>query len=283
VTQFIIKLEPMHGDGIRSLKSLLKHIGRYKGLRAVDAREVTNPELRPHGQRRRGAHSPHHDETGEPDIMNTAVQTYEAHLPVDDGWAGAADEEAERLIKGSLLRFHDWRFLAGKQATVIHPGTQLIALGTVALWQRWEGGKIVEVCVRAPGKLLPPREDLEHLDAAKWEKDANGMSRDPWQNTRLVYFAHPVSAAMYTFSTSSGGGRSAVSALAGAIKRMRTAHPNAVPVVELRAEEMRTKFGLKSKPAFDIVGWKGVPEASPAPPQITGGGDHDDQPPFDID
>jgi hypothetical protein len=278
MTHFVITLEPRHGDGIRSLKTLLKHIGRYRGLRTVDAREITTPELRPHGPRRRGAHSPHHDDRGEQIIMNTAVQTYEAHLPVDDGWAGAADEEAEHLIKGSILRFHDWRFLAGKQAVVIPPGTKLVALGTVALWQRWQGGKVVEVVVRMPGKLLPPREDLEHTDASKWEKDANGTSRDPWQNTRLVYLTRPVSAAMYTFTTSSGGGRTAVAALAGAIKRMRTAHPNAVPIVELRAEEMKTKFGVKSKPAFDIVGWKGVPE-SPAPSQA---GADDDQPPFDL-
>jgi hypothetical protein len=47
-----------------------------------------------------------------------------------------------------------------------------------------------------------------------------------------------------------------VSELGGAIRRMRAAHPNAVPVVELRAEEMPTKHGRKSKPKFLIVDWK---------------------------
>ena len=201
--------------------------------------------------------------------MNTKLELYQAQLPPDDGWDAAGAEEAERLIRGVLLRCLDWRFLAGKQGTHIPNGTELVALATVALWQRWENGKVVEAISRKPGKLLPAREELGRLDTATWEKDAGGTPRDPWVNTRLVYFCHPVSAAMYTFSTSSGGGRSAVSALAGAIKRMRTAQPTAVPIVKSGGEEMPTKFGVKSKPKFEIVGWKGIAETVPAGHQIT--------------
>jgi hypothetical protein len=174
----------------------------------------------------------------------------------DDGWNDAAAEEAGRFIRGTIMKFVDWRYYAGKQATPIPDGTKLIALATVALWQRWEGGKAVDPIVRKPGEYLPAREKLGHMDETEWEKGSDGKPQDPWKNTRLVYFVHPVSAAAYTFSTSSGGGRSAVSELGGAIRRMRAAHPNAVPVVELRAEEMPTKHGRKSKPKFLIVDWK---------------------------
>jgi len=37
---------------------------------------------------------------------------------------------------------------------------------------------------------------------------------------------------------------------------MRTVHPDAVPIVELRAAEMPTKFGKKSRPVFKVVGWR---------------------------
>jgi hypothetical protein len=53
---------------------------------------------------------------------------------------------------------------------------------------------------------------------------------------------------------------------------MRTVHPDAVPIVELRAAEMPTKFGRKSKPVFKVVGWKsasGGEAPAPAERQIT--------------
>ena len=37
---------------------------------------------------------------------------------------------------------------------------------------------------------------------------------------------------------------------------MRTTYPDAAPIVELRAVEMPTRFGRKSKPALKVVGWK---------------------------
>ena len=167
----------------------------------------------------------------------------------DDGWDDTAAEEATGLVRGPLIRFQDWKYYVGKQRTALPDGYQLIALAVMAVWQRWENGKVVQSIPREPGKFLPARETLSYPDEA-------GKPNDPWANTRLVYFVHPVSAAIYTFSTRSGGGRSAVSTLAGAIKRMRAAHPHAVPVVELRAEEMETQYGLKSKPKFEIVDWK---------------------------
>jgi len=60
----------------------------------------------------------------------------------------------------------------------------------------------------------------------------------------------------FTFSTSSYGGRAAVSDLGEQITRMRLVHADAVPIVELSAMEMPTKYGPKSKPVFKVVGWK---------------------------
>jgi hypothetical protein len=43
MTRFIITFEPKPGtDAIEALRRLLKHAGRYLGLRAVDAREETD-------------------------------------------------------------------------------------------------------------------------------------------------------------------------------------------------------------------------------------------------
>jgi hypothetical protein len=116
----------------------------------------------------------------------------------DDGWDAAASEEVSRSVRGTLMKFVDWRFYAGKQTTPIPDGMKLVALATVAMWQRWQGGKVAEIEHREPGKFLPARATLGHHDEALWEKDTRGAAKDPWANTRLVYLVHPVSAALYT-------------------------------------------------------------------------------------
>jgi hypothetical protein len=185
--------------------------------------------------------------------------------PADDGWSDAAVEASERTIRGTLLKFTDWRWTAGKEATPVADGTKLVALATVAMWVRWADGKPAEYRVREPGRRLPDREELGHLDESLWSRDPNGEAQDPWQNTRLVYLVHPRTAEAYTFSTASWGGRGAVSDLGDQISRMRSVHADAVPIVELRAAEMPTKYGRKSKPVFKIVEWKAADAKQSAP------------------
>ena len=93
----------------------------------------------------------------------------------------------------------------------------------------------------------------------------------------MVYLVDPDTAEAYTFSTSSWGGREAVIELGDTIARMRRAHPDAVPIVELRAREMPTKFGKKSRPVLKITGSKsasgnGGSGASGSPDGPAGGG-----------
>jgi hypothetical protein len=155
------------------------------------------------------------------------------------------------------------RWTAGKEATPVADGTRLVALATAAMWVRWQGGKPAEHRVRQPGQRLPEREELGHDDENEWETGPSGEPVDPWQNTRLVYLVAPDTAEAFTFSTSSWGGRSAVTDLGDQIARMRNAHSDAVPIVELKAVEMKTKFGRKSKPLFRVVGWKNASAKAP--------------------
>jgi hypothetical protein len=190
----------------------------------------------------------------------------------DDGWNDAAAEAAERTIRGTLLKFADWKWYAGKEATEVEIGTKLVALATAAGWVRWEDNKPAEHRMRSSGHRLPDREELGYDNQDDWEAGPSGEPKDPWQNTRWVYLVDPQTAEAFTFTTSSWGGRGAVIDLGDQITRMRTVHPDAVPIVELRAAEMPTKFGRKSKPVFKVVGWRtasGGSEPAPVERQIT--------------
>lgn len=185
--------------------------------------------------------------------MSNDLTTFEN----DDGWNDAAHDANEQILRGTLLKFADWRWTAGQDGRLIPEGTKMVAIGTAAAWVRWEGGKPVEHRMRAPGGVLAMREELGHDDTSHWEAMSDGKLRDPWQNTRYVYFVDPATAEEFTFSTSSMGGIGAVSSLGGPIQRMRMARPGAAPVVELRYQDMKTKHGKKSKPWLKIVDWVG--------------------------
>jgi hypothetical protein len=175
----------------------------------------------------------------------------------DDGWADTAAEAAERVLRGTLLKFSDRVWSVGKEGTPLQDGRQLVALSTASAWVKWADGKPAEYHMKQPGEPLPEREELGELDKAAWETGPDGITpRDPWQQTRFVYLVDPNTAEAFTFSTSSWGGRNAVIDLADQIARMRYAHPAAVPVVELAWLPMVTKFGKKSKPLFRVVSWK---------------------------
>jgi hypothetical protein len=201
-----------------------------------------------------------------------AKETDMSNLPIistDDGWNDAAGEASERTIRGALLKFADWRWTAGKEATPVPSDTRLIAIGTTAAWIRWEERKPVEYRFRPAGGRLPERNELGHSDRELWELGPDGERVDPFRNTRFVYLVGPNDAAAYTFTTSSGGGRQAVADLGDQIARMRTVHPDAVPLVELSAADMPTKYGVKSRPVFKIVAWKTANGEAPGERQIT--------------
>jgi hypothetical protein len=194
----------------------------------------------------------------------------------DDGWNDAAAEANERVIRGTILKFADWRWTKG-EGIELEAGTQLVALGMARGWIKWVDGKPnyqLSILV-LPGKPMPEREELGDLDKSKWEPGPDGITpRDPLQNSRFVYLVDPETAEAFTFSTSSWGGRGAVADLGDQIGRMRIAHPGALPIVELSSAPMMTKFGRKSKPFFKVVGWKqgdGGTEPRVTPPKVTGG------------
>jgi hypothetical protein len=191
------------------------------------------------------------------------------------------------MIRGNLLLFADWQWTVGKEKTAIEGGKRLLALATAAAWVRWWDGKPTQHILRQPGKQLPARDALGDLDESAWQVGPDGEPRDPWQSTRYVYFVDPETEEAYTYITASGGGRNAVSDLGDQIQRKRHAHPSAVPVVELGAAPMPTKYGRKSKPVLKVVGWvrEEEPETAPPPKTVTARkvitvGDMDDEIPF---
>jgi hypothetical protein len=177
--------------------------------------------------------------------------------PANDGFSDAAVDANAKVLRGTLVTFSDGHWHRGKEKAEIANGTRLAAVGTAHYWQKWFNKEPGEIIMREPGKPLPDRDDLGDLDEADWEMGFDGKTpKDPWNNTRALYLIDPLTAEALTFTTSSWAGRGVISDLGDQIMRMRQAHPNAIPIVELGSAPHITKFGRKTKPVLKVVEWK---------------------------
>ncbi len=181
----------------------------------------------------------------------------------DDG-----GDDGNRLIQGTIAGCVDGVWAARDGSTLPSP---LIALGTALALQCWREEKPVETIVKRPGQPLP---DLEALNAAipeaDWEDGLDGNPRPPWVRQHAVYLLDPKDASVFTYINSTAGASIAVRELKDKVKMMRALRgANVVPVVELSAKPMKTKFGVKQRPHFKIIEWRelgGSRVASATPP-----------------
>jgi hypothetical protein len=181
----------------------------------------------------------------------------------DDGFTPL--EPTDRAIVGSLLKCVDsvW----SESGITLPPGTKLLALATNVVLQHWQDQRVVETISKKP---LP---DLEELNAAipqsEWELDLNNQPRMPWQRTYAVYLLDPSTAEKFTYANSTTGARIAVETLQDRVAWMRKLRGNrVVPQVELSSKPMKTRFGVKQRPDFKIVGWHQLGADANTPAQI---------------
>ena len=85
--------------------------------------------------------------------MNEIVKREPTQVAVD-GWDDTAAEAETRLIRGSLLRFADWKWSIGKEAIEVKEGRQLVTVATTAAWVKWREGKRVDYRLRESGGRL---------------------------------------------------------------------------------------------------------------------------------
>jgi hypothetical protein len=91
----------------------------------------------------------------------------------------------------------------------------------------------------------------------------------------LLYLLDPLTAETFTFTSSTWGGLRGIDDLTQQIKLMRTTEPGAVPIIELQSTAWSTKFGIKQRPFFKVVGWHIKPPDEPKRLTSGDGGDGD--------
>jgi hypothetical protein len=189
-----------------------------------------------------------------------------------------ADSKANgaRVIRGTIAKWdaeNGWHTRDGEAVP-----SPVFALGTGRVIQRWKGKELIEEITEAP---LPNVKELNAaIPQAEWEPDLNGKPRPPYALYAIVYLLNPVDAGVFTHINSTAGTHIAAEKLEERMQYMQMMRgANVKPLVTLGQAPMRTRFGVKSRPSFDVVkdewrefGGGGMLPAPPPAPQLTHGG-----------
>ncbi len=186
----------------------------------------------------------------------TAVTTAEDDPFLEYSKAGGG------TIVGELLKFAKGDYLAGQDNREIPIGTRLIAnMDTLETgWVCWVDGKPADHRMGLVAEGFAPawRKDLGDNDKSLWALDDKGNPRDPWQKTEHIVLADPRDGTLYTFVTSSVGGRNALRDLCCDYAHGRRQHPDKHPVIELGVDSYQhtnKQLGRIKTPMFTIAGW----------------------------
>jgi hypothetical protein len=189
-------------------------------------------------------------------------------LPAGDDATNPFEEvgrQAARVIVGQLLKFSKGDYLYGQDNIEMPMNSRLIANmdQTLRGWVRWEENKPAEhvMGLIAEGYKPPKRELLEWHDESEWETDDKGQPRDPWQETYYMLSREigkdgkPLlnDEGLFTFTTSSVGGKDAIIALCGVYGKWMRMHPNEYPIITLSMEKYNhpnKAYGVIKKPKF---------------------------------
>jgi len=169
----------------------------------------------------------------------------------------------------------------------------VIALGTRRGVRRWKDHELIDEIVDLP---LP---DVAALNAAipksEWEIGLSGEPTPPYSMWFAGYLLDPITGTVFSYLNNTTGCEIAIGRLESSMTWMRAMRGPVFPVCKLGDAPMKTRFGMKRRPNFVIVDWRGAggtmigsPETVPqigvkVEEPSTKGAINDEMPPWDDD
>ena len=163
------------------------------------------------------------------------------------------DDPTESPIRGGNAKFDGGGYFVGKEKTPVETNRRFVAYDKAAGWQFLKKDCPAEWVMHVPGTLKPEQPECPE---DTWPVGLDGKPSCPWKWTQFLYLLDVDTGETLTFSSSTSGGKIAISDLTQQIKSMRHMKPGAMPVIELQSVMMPTKFGRKPRPFFKIAGWR---------------------------
>jgi hypothetical protein len=165
------------------------------------------------------------------------------------------DNSSNGLIKGDRIRFNGSNVWVGPDGKPLNLSIQYLVTGARIGLQRWvkkDGKAVPEVILQKP---LP---DIDELNAAipvsQWEKGLDGKPRAPWNYIYVIYLVNEVTGQMFTYVNSTTGTRIAYGKLVDQVCTAQSLRgEDVVPVIRLSTAPMKSQFGERPRPAYEVV------------------------------
>jgi hypothetical protein len=189
--------------------------------------------------------------------MTNIVKNVDSFEGWEDGVEGNERPEGAGIIQGILAKFTNeatWTTRDGDEL----PALELVAVNVGRVVQKWsEDGQPVETIILEPHQKFPDIEEMnEKIPRTEWVEGPDGQMRGPWQAQHILYLLDPTTMNKYTYPTGTAGGRIAIRELHNKIMWMRRLRGQTVyPVIVLSSAFMKTRFGGRQRPHFQIVRW----------------------------
>jgi len=189
-------------------------------------------------------------------------------VPGKNPYEDYADRVDNQMLLGQLLKFSKGDWLIGRDGDAC-PHTELVALmqGLMHGWTRWEDSAPVEhiMGLLVEGFVSPARNKLSHSDKALWEPNADGGEpQDPWQQSVYLPMITIDGDAVFTFATSSDGGRRrAIAPLCREYGNQMRQHPNELPVVGLEQDSYQHPNRKIGRVKYPLLPFKRLVKAEP--------------------
>jgi hypothetical protein len=169
----------------------------------------------------------------------------------EDGFQGGLNSSG-RLLKGLFLKWSESTHWIDRDG--LTPPSPLLVVAIKPVLQRFKDNK-VEIIDTFP--LPDPKELNAAIPTSEWQIGLDGKPRPPWQHTVVVYLVNLATAQFYTYANATIGAHIAYDNLKEAVITMRALRGSKVmPLVGLAERPMKTKFGMKTRPHFEILDWK---------------------------
>jgi hypothetical protein len=173
-----------------------------------------------------------------------------------------ADDTDKQMIVGALLKFAKGDWTVGPDSEECSE-SELVAVVPLMVhgWIRWQDNHPVEhvMGLMATGFVRPSRESLGHLDETQWELNNKDEPRDPWREGLYLPMVTVDGETVFTFATSSDGGRRrGVAPLCREYGQRIRQHPDELPVVRLEQDSYlhsKRNIGRVKYPQFPVARW----------------------------
>jgi hypothetical protein len=161
-----------------------------------------------------------------------------------------------RVIRGRIIKQVDGRNTC--EDAPFDSKKRLLVTGVAKVAQRFHDDAPPECIFERPDG---PRAHIDELNArvpmSEWPLGFTGEPRAPWQKNFVVYFIDEVDGSSYTMINGTVGMRIAFDDLCEKIQTMRMLKgAKVLPVITIGSVLMKTRFGQKARPSFDIVEWR---------------------------